>query len=662
MNDKAWIIPAAAPVPEALLEAGCTPLLAAILAARGIVTAEDAAEFLAAGPFTPEDPMLLPDMAAAAARVRLAKERSETVAVYGDYDVDGITATCLLADFLEGWGLKTEIHIPDRLEEGYGVNAPAIAALRDKGVSLIITVDCGITAVEETAYAASLGVDMIVTDHHECQQELPAAVAVVDPKRDPDCPARHLAGVGVAFKLVCALAGDGRAMLERYADLVAVGTIADVMPLVGENRRIVKQGLEKLRTAPRPGLAALMDQSGVAAERLGANAVGFTLAPRINAAGRLGRVQDAARLIMEQDPAKAAACAEALCDMNRMRQQLEADIWEQALEMLALCRPGEPIVLAREGWHQGVIGIVASRLSEAYQVPAIMISLEGDKGKGSCRSWGGFNLFDALAACGDHLESFGGHALAAGLNIRRDSVDGFRAALAAYYAAHPPAGEEALHPDLHVTNPALLTMECVESLDLLEPCGNGNPRPVLCLTDGLLASAVPIGSGRHTKMTLERFGQRWEAVWFSKAVQDLAAAPGDRVDAAFHPQVSDYRGRRTVQLVMNGLRRTDQEALCRDILSGGPIGDHRLSRAEITQLWRSLSRQCPCKVRLSRLGRLESRLEAAQIALGLRVFAELGLVNVRFTNQEADLSLIAWKEKTDLDNSPSWRAQAERRA
>ena len=219
MNDKVWNIPERAPVPEALIRAGCTPLLAAVLAVRGITTAEEAAAFLAEGPFEPEDPMVLPDMAAAVERLRLAKERGETAAVYGDYDVDGITATCLLADFLRGWGLKTEIYIPDRLEEGYGVNAAAIGRLRDRGVTLIVTVDCGITAVEETEHARSLGVDMIVTDHHECQEDLPRAVAVVDPKRTPDCPARDLAGVGVAFKLVCALAGDGKAMLEKYADL-----------------------------------------------------------------------------------------------------------------------------------------------------------------------------------------------------------------------------------------------------------------------------------------------------------------------------------------------------------------------------------------------------------------------------------------------------------
>ena len=658
MKERTWNTPEERRPPEALLRAGCTPLLAAVLAARGIVTAEQARAFLEEGPFEPEDPFLLPDMAAAAERIGLAAERDETVAVYGDYDVDGITATCLLTEYLRAAGLKTEYYIPDRLEEGYGVNRTAIDRLKARGVTLIITVDCGITAVEETAYAGSLGVDMIVTDHHECQAELPAAVAVVDPKRpDRTCPSQDLAGVGVAFKLVCALSGDGPAMLRRYADLVAVGTIADVMPLLGENRRIVGLGLQKLRRAPRPGLAALMEAAGVERERLGAGSVGFTLAPRINAAGRLGQVDRAAELVLEHDPARATALAAALCDMNRRRQQLEADIWDEVADMLAGQTVTAPIVLAREGWHQGVIGIVASRLSEAYQVPTVMISLEGDRGKGSCRSWGGFNLFDALAACGEHLESFGGHALAAGLNLRRENIAPFREAMKAYYLTHLPTGEAAVTPDLTVWSASLLTMECVQSLGRLEPYGSGNPRPVLTMTDAVLADMTPIGGGRHMRLVLEKFGQRYDCVWFSCRAEDLSAAPGDRVDALFYPQISEFRGRRSVQLLMSGLRRTDLEQLCRHILEGGSFGDHRLDRRELAMLWRSLTGRCPCRLRLSRLSQLEPRLHPAQIALGLRVLSELNLASVGTDGQDAEIMLIAWDEKTDLNNSATWRAQ-----
>ena len=657
MKEKKWNIPEAIVPPEALLRAGYTPLLAAVLAARGIAAAPEASAFLSGGG-EGTDPMAMADMAAAVARIRLAKERDERVAVYGDYDVDGITATCLLTDCLLSAGLRTERYIPDRLEEGYGVNTGAIDRLHSRGVSLIITVDCGITAVAETAYAAGLGVDMIITDHHECQAQLPAAAAVVDPKR-PDCSGadRDLAGVGVAFKLACALSGDSAGMLERYADLVAVGTVADVMPLLGENRRIVQLGLAKLRSSPRPGLAALMELTGVTASRLGANNLGFTLAPRINAAGRLGQVDRAAALILERNPRRAEELAEELCEMNRRRQQLEADIWDEAVRMLSGRTVTGPIVLAREGWHQGVIGIVASRLSEAYRTPAVMISLDGDRGKGSCRSWGGFNLFDALAACGEHLESFGGHALAAGLNLRRESIGPFRQALQDYYAAHLPDGEEALSPDLTVTDPDLLSMECVESLEVLEPFGSGNPRPLVCLTDARLRDAAPIGGGKHTRLTLERFGQRFECVWFGRRAAELGANPGELVDAVFYPQVSEFRSRRSVQLVIEDMRRAGQERLCRHILEGGDLGGCRLTRPEISGLWLTLRRRCPIRCRLTHLADVEPRLRPAQIALGLRVLKELGLADARLDGREIAIALNDWDTKTELDRSPTWREQ-----
>ncbi len=662
MKEKIWNIPGPVPIPEDLLRAGCTPLLAAVLAARGLTGADEARAFLSGGSGAPADPMRLADMPAAAARLRLAMERGETVAVYGDYDVDGITATCLLTEYLRSSGLDVRSYIPDRLAEGYGLNTAAIARLREQGVSLLVTVDCGITAVEETAYAASLGLDVIVTDHHECQQELPAAAAVVDPKRPGSLREdRDLAGVGVAFKLACALDGDSEAVLARFSDLAAVGTVADVMPLTGENRRIVKAGLEKLRRDPRPGLAALMEQAGVNVDRLGANNLGFTLAPRINAAGRLGQVRTAAELFWERDPQRAAELAAQLCEMNRQRQQLEADIWDEAVDMLAGYPAGEPIVLAREGWHQGVIGIVASRLSEAYQAPTVMISLEGDRGKGSCRSWGGFNLFDALAACGDHLESYGGHALAAGLNLRRENIEPFRQALAAYYRDNPPTGEEGVSPDLLILDGEMLSMECVESLEALEPCGSGNPRPLLCMTGAVLAEASPIGGGKHTRLALEKFGRRFDGVWFGRRTADLGADPGDRVDVAFFPQISEFRSRRSVQLVLSELRRTDLEAMYRDILAGGRF-DCTLTRQELGHLWRALEKRCPCSLKLSRLGRVDARLQPEQIALGLRVLTELGLATVQLEERDVRIMLVAWEEKTDLDRSPTWRGQSAGKA
>ena len=657
MKHKVWNIPPAVSIPEELIRAGYTPLLAAVLASRGVTEAGAAASFLEGGPCALEDPMLLTDMDAAVRRIERARQQGEKVAVYGDYDVDGITSACLLAEYLRGIGIETEIYIPDRMEEGYGLNIGAIEHLRDAGVTLIITVDCGVTAVGETDYAAALGMDMLITDHHECQAELPRAVAVVDPKRpDGRYPSRDLAGVGVAFKLVCALSGDSVSMMERFSDLVAVGTIADVMPLTGENRYIVKTGLEKLRVAPRAGLAALMAEAGIAEARLNAMSIGFTLAPRINAAGRLGRVAHAAELMMEHDPERARRLAAELCDMNRERQQLEADIWEQALAMLAGHIPGEPIVLAGEGWHQGVIGIAASRLAETYSVPAVIISLDGDRGKGSCRSYGGFNLFDALGACGDLLEGFGGHALAAGLNIHRNNVEAFRKALAEHYVNHVPQAEEGLSLDLVIGDRRMLTMRCVESLEALEPCGNENPRPMFALLDAHLQEMAPIGGGKHVRLKIEKFGQTYDCVWFAHSINDLGLSVGDRVDAAFYPQVSEFRGRRNVQLVLQDLRKADIAGLCRRILREGDAPGVTIDRSELARIWRSLEGLAPLRIGVGRLGKIEHRLPAARIALGLRVLWELGLAEVRFAEEEDIYIMLTNKGiKADLMHSAAWR-------
>ena len=551
-----WKIPAAPPAPSpALLEAGYAPLLAAVLHCRGLDTPESAAAFLSGGLRSLQDPRLLRDMDKAVARLDQAIAAGEKVAVYGDYDVDGITAACLLTDYLRSRGLECILYIPDRLEEGYGVNAAALKSLRAQGVDLVVTVDCGVTAVEEAECAADLGMDLIITDHHQCLSELPRCAAVVDPMR-PDClyPNRELAGVGVAFKLACALEGNSRRCLLRYADLVAVGTVADVMDITGENRYIVRVGLDKLYEKPRPGLEALLEAAGLKGKRPTATSVGFTLAPRINAAGRLGRTAVAAKLLMEPSPARCRDLADTLCRMNRERQAIEGRIWEEATDILSACPPAGPIVLAGEGWHQGVIGIAASRLAEAYHVPAVMICLEGELGKGSCRSYGGFPLYDALSACREHLLGFGGHAMAAGLTIRREALEGFRQALGRYYAAHPPKSSPCLEAELHIDHPRYLDMDSVASLDLLEPCGNGNPRPQLCMTDVRLDSITPMGAGKHLRLRLGKFRQSFEAVFFSQSQAELGLAEGQRADVMFFPQINEYRSRRSVQLLITDLR------------------------------------------------------------------------------------------------------------
>lgn len=329
-----WNVPErGAEIPRALLAAGCTPLLAAILRLRGLSEPDAARSFLRGGAETLTNPLELTGMVDAVQRLTRAVATGEHVAVYGDYDVDGITAACLLTDYLRSRGLNCELYIPDRIREGYGLNNAAIDLLAEKGVTLIVTVDCGVTNLEETAYAAQRGVDMIVTDHHECREALPEAEAVVDPKQpDSNGVGTALAGVGVAFKLVCAMDGDASRMLARYGDLVAVGTVADVMPLLGENRFITRCGLRKIAAGDcRPGFLALAEEAGVRDKPFTASTVGFSLAPRINAAGRLGEPGLAVRLLEETDPLRARALAAELCEKNRERQALETEIWREAV-------------------------------------------------------------------------------------------------------------------------------------------------------------------------------------------------------------------------------------------------------------------------------------------------------------------------------------------
>ena len=596
MKYQKWHIGTASEQDTALLkEAGYPSLLATVLAAPGITTSEAAAEALERETSLTISPMLMRDMDRAVARVRRAVENGETITVYGDYDVDGITSTCVVTDYLRGKSLKCIPYIPDRNGEGYGVNNGALDTLHAQGVTLVITVDCGITAAAETEYAASLGMDMLITDHHECPSgALPAASAVVDCKQDGDeYPNKELAGVGVALKLVCACEGDSAAMLERYVDLVAIGTVADVMPLVDENRYLVRRGLARLASSPRPGIAAMLREASVDAKKLTATTIGFSIAPRLNAAGRLGQAMTAAKLLMTQDTDAANALAAELCELNRRRQSIETGIWEEANAILAGKTPDAPIVLASDHWHQGVIGIAASRLAEQYSLPAIMICLNGENGKGSCRSYGGFNLFEALSACAKHLTGFGGHALAAGLNISRGEVGAFRAALAEYYRENRPVAEPEVHCDLLISDPAMLSIDSVRSLDQLEPYGNANPRPTLCVFGAELESADAVGGGRHLRMRVRLRKERFEAIFFSHTAAELGLREGELVDLAFTPQINEFRGHVSVQFVVSEARPHDGAELCAAILAGDEQPLYAAApfcpdRADFVRIWRGI--------------------------------------------------------------------------
>ena len=558
MNYKNWNIhrfPREAAV--ALARAGYSSLPAVVLASRGVTSAEEAARLLDRSPERLEDPFLLKDMDKAVARIHRAVRDREKVMVFGDYDVDGMTSACLMLEYLESLGLDVSYYIPGRSEDGYGLNITAIRQFHDDGIDLIITVDCGVTAVEEVRYAGSLGMDVIVTDHHECKPEIPDAVAVIDPKR-PDCPYpnKNLAGVGVAFKTVCALAGgDGLATVsDRFLELVALGTVADVVPLPGENSILVSRGLYLLEHTSRPGLMALLRDTCLDVKRVTSASVGFSLAPRLNAAGRMGRAEYSVCLLHTTDPEEAERIAAELASLNKERRDLVSSIYEEANAMAA--GQDGPLVLARRGWFQGVMGIVAARIAEQEQVPSVMICIDEEgMGRGSCRSFGSFPLYAALEACSDLLYDFGGHEMAAGITIAEDKIPAFAHRFREYYFREiQGAPEPALEIDYEVIKPGLLTLDDLEALTALEPFGNGNPPPVLCLRGAVLTQLSAVGCGAHSRLRISKNGESFDGICFCRAPETLPVKQGDMIDLAFEPQINVFRGRRSVQLMAIDIR------------------------------------------------------------------------------------------------------------
>ena len=657
--------------------AGYPGLLSSVLAARGVGAPEEAALFLERERCLTHSPLLMKDMDRAVARIQRAIAGGERVAVFGDYDVDGITATVLLVDYLRARGADCLKYIPRRVEDGYGLGREALRSLRDRGVSLVITVDCGITGVEEARYAREIGLDLVITDHHECKDVLPEAAAVVDPRRS-DCPYpfKHLAGVGVALKLVLALGGQREeALFARYCTLAAIGTVADVMQMTDENRTIVHRGLEAIGSSDFLGLQALLRETGLAEREISSVQIGFVLAPRINAAGRMGEAELAADLLLTGDPELAERMARELCGLNRERQAVEQDIFAQAVEQIEFLPQHErsALVLSSEVWHQGVVGIVASRLSEKYSCPSFMIHLQNGMGKGSCRSYGGFNLFAALESCADLLVDFGGHELAAGFNIREEDIPAFRRRMnrcvCEFCNGEKPVSSLAV--DVVIRDPGWVTLEEMEALSRLEPYGAGNERPVFAVMGARVESLQGVGQNRHLKLRLAMGEQRFDAIFFSATAAACGVAPGMRVDAAFHLQINEFRGVSSVQLQLVDLRPaaepSQRERECLELIArltaGGPVSAAEAlrllpERRQFAALWRAVVRLEPetedavtCLPALRRLaGALDGAESFLRAALGLEVFAERGLVTLE---RREDMMIVRPRPgcRADLEQS-----------
>ena len=653
---------------NALVGCGYHPLTAMVLASRGIENERQAHSYLGCdAPLC--DPFLMKDMHKAADRVARAIRTGERIAVFGDYDVDGITATCLLTHFLRRQGADVVSYIPGRLEEGYGLNPIAIHQLHSEGVQLIITVDCGITALEEAQLCADLGIGLVITDHHECKESLPMAAAVVDPHR-PDCnyPHQNLSGVGVAFKLAAALWGNQEQVLDDYADMVCLGTVADVMMLQGENRVFVDRGLQSLKHTKRPGIAALMQEAGCTPDNISASSIGFMLAPRINAAGRMGQIDLAVELFLTEDPRQGAHLAKALCDLNRQRQAVESEIYDQAVSMLPQGEVPEAIVLAEETWHQGVVGIVASRIAEEYCCPTFLICLDGDHGKASSRSFGGFNLFSSLRELSGLLESYGGHELAAGFTISRNRIPEFRTQIcriaSTYYCDDTP--RTILDIDCAIP-PEMLTISGIDSLSALEPCGNGCPKPVLMMKKLTVERINLVGGGRHMRLRLRSGRHSLGAIYFSATPESASIQPGDLVDVAFNPQINEFRGERTVQMNIIDIRpacnsevspeMTGYHALRARQLTPHLAADLLPDRATLALVWRYLaagggnvqeSPMCLCRKIVRWSGK---ELSLGKMLTCLDIFSDVGLLETQRQHKSILIRLTPGDQKADLNDS-----------
>ncbi len=544
---------------------GISPLTSIVLYNRGVRENEQIKNFLSKDLGTMYDPFLMRDMDKAVNRINAAKEAGEKITIYGDYDVDGITAIAILYKYLAGLGIDVDYYVPDRMQEGYGVNRDALDKIKTRGSSLIITVDTGITAVEECEYATEIGLDVIVTDHHECKERIPDVYAAIDPKRK-DCkyPFKSLAGVGVVFKLIQALDKNSSLfeLMEDYADLMCLGTVADISPLVDENRVIVTEGLKRFKRTKNVGLKALIDVS-TNGKAITTSTIGYIIAPRINASGRLGCASRSVELFLTDDEENALKLANSLCEENSLRQQTEQKMFKEALEYIEEhpeVKEDKIIVIPHENWHHGIVGIVSSKITEKFYKPSILFAIDGDEAKGSGRSVSGFNLFGALESCSDLLEKFGGHELAAGLTIKSSNIEEFRKKINEY--SKDKISESMLVPtvmlDAAIKVP-YITIDTVHDINRLQPFGVDNPTPAFAVRNIKIHKISVMSEGKHLRMTLLKEGKYLDAVGFGMGEYYHHLEEGDFIDVAFALDINDYKGFQNVQLILKDIKKVEEE-------------------------------------------------------------------------------------------------------
>lgn len=538
------------------------PLLAMMLDIRGITKEEDVINFLQENKDF-SDPFLMKDMDKAVERITTAVENGEKICVYGDYDADGVTSTSLLYSYLrDSLGADVMFYIPTRTGEGYGMNKSAVDKIHSLGVTLIITVDNGISAREEIDYANSLGIDTVITDHHMPSGAIPKAVAVVNAhQQDDKSPFKDFSGVGVAFKLVMAIEGeyaDVDSLLENFSDIATLGTIGDIVPLVGENRTLVKNGLRHIQNSDRIGINAMKQESGIAEKEINSSNVAFTLVPRINAGGRLGSSEKSVNLLLTEDEDEAVTIADKLGMDNRERQSIEKEILasiDEEVRRTPNIVNDKILVFAGKGWHQGVVGIAASRIKEIYDKPTIIIGIDDDGvARGSGRSVEGFSLCDAVFACSEHLTHYGGHPMAVGISLEKEKINDFRKAINAY-CKDIKMPYNILHIDCKL-NPNQLDLSILDCLSYIEPCGASNPSPIFGLYNMTVIATKEIGNGNHMRITLSR-GQGQVpvyAVYFNHNFQSCSYRNGDIVDVAVSLDRNIYNGQENLSVIIKDIK------------------------------------------------------------------------------------------------------------
>lgn len=653
-------------------EAGIPPLLAVLLQTRGISHPQQAEAVLSESTEF-SNPFLMPDMKKATERIGRALDGFEKIAVYGDYDADGITASAMMYSYLESCGGNVIYYIPDREREGYGLNRNAVDALHAQDVQLILTVDNGISSIPEVDYANSLGMDTVITDHHRPGAELPKAAAVVDAwRKDSACPYRDYSGAGVVFKLLTALEGPElgvEPLLDNYADLAAIGTIGDVVPLTGENRMLVQAGLKHISRTDRAGLKALLEQSGMEGQSLTATRVAFTIVPRINATGRMGSADCAVRLLTTDEPDEAGNLAAEVCEANGTRRSVESKVLAEAMKMLSenpSLQLDRVIVVAGEGWHHGVIGIVAAQITDKFGKPCIVFSYSGDDARGSGRSIEGFSLFDAVSSCKDLLLRFGGHPMAAGMSLRTENIEKFRKQINQYAASLPQSMPVPVLQIDCILKPEKLSVAIPQSLQALEPYGTGNPFPVFGLMDMTIGDITPVGGGKHLRITARHGNASIQCMKFGTTLEDFPYRVGDQADLAVTLEERTFNGRETLSTVIREMRLAGQDE---DALFSGRALYERFRRGEVLSeeenrkllpnrndcavIYRALRSAANCGgTEEDFYCRLPRGTGFAKFLVILDVFSERGLISRTKNDMGFRIQVLPPKGKVRLEDSP----------